>query len=377
MATGKFTKTKLDEKLKELSSIDDGREVRAFTEKCRNWCDLDDNKDGRGVKREVIERACRGCGQLKSLLRSRKHEDPTLRRQAGKLMTGMRHRRFPEILEALKKFRGLQIKAGRRIADDRRRSSERTLGIDDRYELKQLCSKRSLQCAGNELGNCVAGSSMAGDYLKEVQEGDSELWALKDRHGGRTRCLMKVDTSPPRQIVECGGRLGKTPKLRRSVAFGILDKLDANGDDVEAFARVGAFHALRDGRPTVEPVDADVEGCRYRIWILRDGAEIVIQTRPPSEKRPIWSRITLDEDGEYQDRFVCMHEAEISIGRLLRLMVCSPPLYFRMLSVVDPDALNSAVVDHLSSGEDRNEDDPPFQDEAAPVDQPSSAFRAG
>ena len=93
-----------------------------------------------------------------------------------------------------------------------------------------------------------------------------------------------------REVDEFEGKKGATKNLKPAVAFKVLNTLDVSGDEQQAFAEIGAFHSFRDGRSDVEPVE--IEGCRYWIWILRDGAEIVVATKNRSDTAERWSKFS-------------------------------------------------------------------------------------
>lgn len=176
---------------------------------------------------------------------------------------------------------------------------------------------------GRELRNCVADESGARRYLGDP---DTTLWALQDREQRALqdreqrapRCLMEVDVDS-RKITQCFGFENSTPKLKRSLAFAILDALDVSGDDLKAFARVGAYGVFRDGQPEGETVEAG--GRRYRIWILDGGRKIVVAARKRAGGHRRWS-IFVRDGGEIDGNF---HNA-LSTDKLLALVLDHPVL---------------------------------------------------
>lgn len=278
-----------------LASLDkaDTPERQAFTRKCRAWIKLKKNQDKRGTKAAAAKKAYYACVRFNSALNYQEgHDDSSVRRAAKQVVTGVLHQNFQEIQERLAQLHGQATKAGRRTADRRREAGERTLEIDDRYDLKQLCSVRSLRRVGQALDNCVARTRFARRYVQDVEKGRAEMWVLRDRE--RPVCLINVHPST-RTIGEFEAEGGSTPKLKHTVARAILKRLDVDGDEEEAFVRVGAFQTFRDGRPDVTPLL--INDRPYWVWTGRGGAEIIIATRKRQNGRKRWSRFTRDDRG--------------------------------------------------------------------------------
>ena len=301
--------------LKRLAYLHLNDETRPFEMKCRDWLGLGENRDRRGTSSRAVRQAYYACLWLEEALRAREHEDPTVRREAQQTVRGLRHQSFPEILERLGKLHGLKSRMGKRAADRRREAAERTIGIDDRYGLRELRSVRSLRRVGRKLRNCVEGERWARSYLHRR---DAALWVLLDREERRPLCLMAVDADS-REITECEGFDGSTPELERPLAFAILDALDVSGDHQEAFARVEAYSELRNGQPEEEVVKA---GDRwYRIWVLDGGEKFVIASRRRPGGR--WRRSRFTRDGDEIDGGF---GNALSTGELLALVLDHPAL---------------------------------------------------
>lgn len=286
------TKKDLEHKLASLDTVDTP-ECNAFTRKCRAWTKLKKNQDKRGTKAAATKKAYYACVQFKSALNYQKdHDDSSVRRAARQAVTAVLHQSFGEIRKRLTQLHGKATKAGRRTADRRREAGERILEINDRYDLKQLCSVRSLRRVGQALDNCVASTRFARRYVQDVENGRAEMWVLRDRE--RPVCLINVHPST-RTIGEFEAEGGSTPKLKPTLARAILKKLDVDGDEEEAFVRVGAFRAFLNGRPDVTPLL--IQDRPYWVWIGRDGAEIIIATRKQQNGRKRWSRFTRNDRG--------------------------------------------------------------------------------
>ena len=281
------TKKRLEQQLSSLCGETTSREAGTFVRKCRQWLKLEKNQDRRGTTAGAIGKAYYACLWFKEAQRAQAHQDSTVRRVAKKAVRGNLHKEFPQIQKDLAKLHGQVSKAGKRLADQRERAAERTIDLDSRFELRELRSMTSAKPVGQCLRNCLARKSDARDYLKRVRDGEIELWVLVKTE--RPVCLILIDTQT-REVEELEGKNRRTPQLKRRLAFSLLDKLDMNGDDEEAFAAIGALSAFRHGRPSVDPVE--IEGTSYWTWILREGSEIVIASKGPHDKKKRWSRFT-------------------------------------------------------------------------------------
>ena len=279
------TKPRLEQRLSMLRDDPITPEGQVFEAKCRDWLSRDMNQDKRGTKAAAIGTAYVACAWFKLAQGARTHEDSSIRRLAEKTVRGIPHLEFPEICDRLGKLRGPISKAGKRIADRNRQTAERTIELGDGFELQELRSMASLQNVGRELQNCTAQKGYAQRYLKDVRDGDVEMWALLDRR--QPVFLLKVDRST-REIDEFEGKEGATRRLDLAAAFKILNTLDVCGDDHAAFAEIGAFRSFRGDRPAVDPIE--IRGCKYWIWVLRDGAEIVVATKGPTDITKHWSQ---------------------------------------------------------------------------------------
>ena len=117
----KPTIKKLDGRLRALARHGGfAGEARAFEGKCRGWLREDGNRDGRGARADAIGQAFKGCRQFEKALRAQGHGDPTVRREARKVVRSARHWDFPELLKRLSALWGQVGKADRRLAEKRR-----------------------------------------------------------------------------------------------------------------------------------------------------------------------------------------------------------------------------------------------------------------
>ena len=234
----------------------------------------------------AIGQAFHACVWFRQGQRAQTHPNSSVRREARKTVRAALHQDFPESQKRLSTLHGRISKVGARVADSRREDAERTIVLFRQYELKEMLSLTSLRQVGRTLGNCTAQREHARRYLNDA---DVEIWALLKKR--QPICLLRVN-KVTRQVEEFEAEDGSTPKLTRSLAFEILDALEINGDDDDAFARVGAFHVFRRGTPTARPVE--VGDCQHRVWNLRDGAEIVIASKRSGRRKTRWSRFTRD-----------------------------------------------------------------------------------
>ncbi|MCY4608224.1 MAG: hypothetical protein OXD40_06460 [bacterium] len=146
--------------------------------------------------------------------------------------------------------------------------------------------------------------------------------------------LLKVDRST-NEIDEFEGCDNSTPGLERTFVWSVLRELSVSGDNNEAVARAGAFHAFLDGQPDVEPVRTGKH--LHWIWVFRGGAEIIIatQTQPGNSKR--WSRFLRSGALEIHSRFWNY----LSEEELLCLLLDHPWFAERMRSsTVDGGSVN-------------------------------------
>ena len=124
---------------------------------------------------------------------------------------------------------------------------------------------------------------------------------------------------------ECEGRDYEAPELPYGVAIDILNKLDAMADDQEAFVRVGAFDAFKDGRPKAETIEIGERTCR--IWNY--DRQVIVAIRKCGEKATQWSRFARDEDGEWSDG----EWFSVSWGELFGLMREYPTVTEKLMSI--------------------------------------------
>ena len=269
--------------------------------------------------KKAIEKARKTVKHFVCAVRhAQEHPDDNVKRAAKKLLKSTMHPgSFEELSRRASKLHGDVRKAGERRANEEREEAAKSIDLGPRYRLVELASKRKLRSAGKALGNCLSGGEFLAGYWKEVREGTAELFVLQHKTGDgnwKPHGLLKVDTTGPREIVECE-RSGNRPlKLKGKVAKAVLRALDASGDDVETFTRVGAFTVFGDDRPEVEPLQVGPR--RVRIW--RYPEEIILKVRRPRGK-PTWMRLYRRNDTWLGD------DEEEALGILADLLLAYPP----------------------------------------------------
>lgn len=317
IGTARPTMEMLDKQLSELCTREISTEARVFVDKCRAW--LETRKGKRGSPAKTIKKASCSVMRFEQALRARTDDDSSIRRMAKKTLRSVRHEGFPEIYKRLRKLHGFMSRTGKRRACKRLQGAGDSIELDPHFELRELASVTNLQRVGRTLELCVAIRETANDYLCVPGR---EMWALYDRTQQCPLCLLCVDR-PAKEIREFEAHNHSTPWLERSLAFDILRALDVNADKVRAFGRVGAFHAFLDGEPVVEPVE--LEECIHWLWVLHNGAEIIIATDRLSDKH--WSRFAWNDAERVLEGNRWNY---LSKGELLALMVNHPSFIERL-----------------------------------------------
>ncbi len=269
--------------------------------------------------KKTIEEAHKTVKHLVCAVRhAQEHPDGNIKRAAKKLLKSTTHPgvSFEELSQRASRLHGDLRKAGERRANEEREAEAQSIDLGPRYRLVALASKRQLRSAGKVLRNCLCIEDFLAGYWKEVKEGSAEFWVLQRKTGDgdwKPHGLLKVDTTGPRKIVECGRSRNRLLKLKRKVAKVILRALDASGDDVETFTRVGAFSAFRGGRPEVEPLQVG----QRQVWLWRYPEEIILKVRRPRGK-PTWMRL-------YRRNDTWLGDDEEALGILADLLLAYPP----------------------------------------------------
>ena len=113
--------------------------------------------------------------------------------------------------------------------------------------LERVVSAVDLMSIGRQLQLCVAHDDYIGrEYHRRLRRDDSvEFWCLRARAPLALLEVARGGVDDRSMIVEYDSASGPEARLPRSVLARVARELDASGDEVEAFERVGAFWALR------------------------------------------------------------------------------------------------------------------------------------
>jgi len=358
-ASGVFDRDWLDETLKRL------------WQKIEKHCANPENRDRRGVRHTELQGVRRMLRQLAHASRHAEgHENSQVRSSAKSLLWSIQSLSFRQIQRRASKHDGLVRKVGHRrieaaLLSKRPRLEAGGLG------LVRLTSVDQLRSAGKELQNCVAAQRV---YHDELRQGESEFWALEDE-GENLVGLIEIEVET-RQIAQCGGREGGELSLQREQALQVLRALDATGDNVETFSRVGAFRvfstassfsdwkkphlrfeserSVRDGKNLYT---------KYGLWLFPEQDKFVIGMRRQCidsesdevtvEGPPCWSLFSYQkplppdgerrssrrrrrrarrQDGEWVSRDLggweqdCLHEGAMAEGQLLEFLLRYPEI---------------------------------------------------
>lgn len=268
--------------------------------------------------KKTIEEAHKTIKHLVCAVRhAQEHPDGNIKRAAKKLLKSTMHPGpFEELSRHASKLHGDLRKAGERRANEEREEAALSIDLGPRYRLVKLASKRKLRSAGKALGNCLSRERFLAGYWKEAKEGAAEFWVLQRKTGDgdwKPHGLLRVDTTDPRNIVECERSRNRLLKLKRKIAKAVLRALDASGDDAETFTRVGAFSAFRGGRPEVEPLQVG----QRQVWIWRYPEEIILKVRRSGGKTT-WMRL-------YRRNDTWLGDDEEALDILADLLLAYPP----------------------------------------------------
>ena len=215
-----------------------------------------------------------------------RHTDDNVKRKALKLVKTANHSvSFDDLEVGAKAFARALKTADRRVEEEAmlREAEWREAGDG---QLQQVVSFGQLRSIGKELRLCVGGKRWARNYLRQVEDGDIELWLLQ--MDGMRHTLIEVDVDD-RSVSQCQTSDGETPEFTPALARAILSALDASGDDNEAFSQIGVFSVFGNASPS-ETEEHELDGGRrLRLWTFPEEKEIVVAVRrgPAGES---WSR---------------------------------------------------------------------------------------
>ena len=249
------------------------------------------------------------------------HDDSTVRKAARKLVKTAGHPvAFEELERRAREFAGLLQKVGRNRNEKARLEKAKKREVDDDGRLEQVVSRDRLQSIGKQLALCVGDTKWAGSYFSDVEEGQTELWAYY--RSNALQALIGLHAKD-RSIAECQAHGNATPKFKPRQARAILAALNANGDDDEAFTRVGAYSVFGESAPPKARTLTLDNGRVLGLWAFP--SEIVAKVRKAGRKRWRWSRF-YRKDGCWQDDW----NNSLQLGELFELARTRPDVRKRL-----------------------------------------------
>ncbi len=281
---------RIGDKIRLLSAVEGGRELE---KRIRTFCEDPENRNGRGVKTCAIDLVCKLLDHLSTCdQQSKSNPDPQIRQQAAKVLRGVRAQSLEQLLPATSRMRGAINKAGRRRNIEKARARAACFELGNDHTLRQVMTSECLTSVGKSLDLCVAHPKGLGEgYHRALRAGTSQFFTLEK--GEKPYALLTINAKS-REIREMEARGGKTPKrMTLKLALAILNHLDANADDCEAFTGLGAFACFRGGRPKASPISTSAGV--LKIW--RTGTAAIVSVRRPDRTRLHWNKYRLEDDG--------------------------------------------------------------------------------
>ena len=235
------------------------------------------------MKRTVAGRDRTTLRQLvRAVYHADAHDDGNVRRLARELIRSVQHLAFAELQRRTSRFVGSLNEAGHRREERKQHGASRNVRVGD-FDLATLNSVQRLRSVGRELRLCVAHNNCEGrEYRHALVDRSGEFWRIEK--DGEAVGLVQVEAAT-RRIMCISGRNNDPLRLRRSTALGFLRGIDAIGDDIETFARVGAFDVFRHGTPKAD-VEAHCFDREYSVWCFPEQPMIVVRRRNRSKAEP-------------------------------------------------------------------------------------------
>ncbi len=228
-------------------------------------------------------------------------------RAAKKLLKSAHHvRDFEALADRARSYAGVMQRLGKRRA---RQTAvcERTsvclgeAGTLGEIYLERVVSVADLESIGGHLHLCVAHNNcIAREYHRRLRMNAAEFWQLRARAPLALLEVARGDEEEPGQIVEYDTMRQFALSLPRSMLLRVVRELDASGDEIREFNRVGAFWKLREQQQPTATVQ--VGQALYRVWRFPD--ELIIQGRKESRhgRRIGWSRFERDAVSSWHSR---------------------------------------------------------------------------
>ena len=265
------------------------------------YCARAANRDGRGVRSATVAKVRKTLRHIRSAAGRTTATGTQEAQEARKFLKSLYHLRdFEAMVERARVYAGCVQKLGRHRARHRAVCDAARVGLGEadpfgKVRLERVVSVADLMSIGRHLQVCLARNNHVGrDYHHRLREKDTtEFWQIG---ASEPLALLEVARDGPGKrgvIMEWGTREDPEPALPRSMLVRVLRELNASGDDIDAFARVGAFWTLRQSRRPTGIVEVGIS--RYRVWRFRD--EVIIHARVEHRggRRIGWSRFMREE----------------------------------------------------------------------------------
>ena len=228
-------------------------------------------------------------------------------RAAKKLLKSAHHvRDFEALADRARGYAGVVQRLGKQRARQTAvcESTSVCLGEAGRFgeiHLERVVSVADFESIGGHLHLCVAHNDRFGrEYHRRLRENAAEFWQLRTRTPLALLEVARGDGDKPGQIVEYDTMSESALRLPMSMLLRVANELDASGDEIHEFNRIGAFWSLRE-QPT-PTATVRVDQALYRVWRFPD--ELIIEGRRESRhgRRIGWSRFERDVVSSWHSR---------------------------------------------------------------------------
>lgn len=275
---------------KTLSLHDSGSKVvHSVQTKTHRSHQISNNRDG-GDENVQMKQRLKDALKLMFLERRKAatDRDPQFKRLVRKLVSASGQLGFERLIDHVKTFFGW--------ADDGRAEDvenpelgeypREIIAVSGRHTLEKITTSEFLQAAGSRLQNCFGDlNGPGGNAHRELREGTHEFWLLSKRS-------IPLAVIPVfllgREIGTCLGQGDTIPYLSQRIALTICEKLDATGDESEAFVRAGAYQLFMRANITPDALEFFVDGRLLTVWV--NESELVIRERKVKSGKEYWSR---------------------------------------------------------------------------------------
>lgn len=268
------------------------------------YCERAENRDGRGVRSAIISDVRKTLRHLRSAAKRATTTVTREGRESKKLLKSLHHTSdFEIIFEQARNYAGTLQRIGKQKARRAPVCERRTVHLGEskalgEVYLERIVSVAELMSIGRRLMLCVARDDDLGrEYHHRLRQASRrEFWQL--RTGRAPLALLEIvrgDETKRGLIVECETATGFRAQVLfpRSILLRLVRELNASGDKLDAFQRVGAFWVLRRSRrPTAK---VEIGSARYRVWRFPD--EVIIEAKNEDHRGRLiaWSRFVKED----------------------------------------------------------------------------------